>query len=658
MGIWKDLEKQFAPDTDQFGQADELARQWRQCGHLPLTPSHLLRLDDAVMAAFYARLEESGGLRSPADDCADPGWMTRSDFCFINIRATGTGHSHGNFIQAAKMLPGLRVNAIHLGPFFDYDHETIYAPRSVESLSPLMEHQPLTQSGFGPESQLKALVQACRLTGKAAGMDLEPHVAQFARTVMVHPGAFRWIALSEDKNTLRGGLRMEEMTARDYQKIITAEIAEHVGKALAADGLDSLEYTPGDTPDIRKAKDSCYFKLIGSLIGQGYWTVPSQAWCGLGIPRFKGYNHTHGYAEFEYRDHMGNDAHHYAYHVVTPFAFYHNSGINSPGEAARMARNDEAVSLFTGIFPRLRQIYGLDFVRYDSVDHIIDSLHPHDPDMPASDRPEPEILRLATEKARAGYPQAGNFAERMGSEAEDYAAMGFDLMLGDDMLTRIDHPLMDRVFSLSERLEHLNQKRPGPFSVAFAVDTHDTGNPHIWKEPLVKAVGFDSMVLRFFVSRFAHAGLSRRPKYEAMGSQDLSWGLYHSNVRNANINWVDNGDFNRVYHALEDLYAECRPILDEGGLFSRHVDNRLAWWVIHSPRGALAAVASIETAHGHSIDYFSIPGEKLGLPGPYSVRETQFPDLHHYDWTYQGGQLEGHGLRYKECRLYRFLSPR
>lgn len=59
----------------------------------------------------------------------------RRRFLFINVRATGTGQRRGNFLTTARLLPIIRANAIHLGPFTDYDHHVIYAVRSVQQLT-------------------------------------------------------------------------------------------------------------------------------------------------------------------------------------------------------------------------------------------------------------------------------------------------------------------------------------------------------------------------------------------------------------------------------------------------------------------------------------------------------------------------------------------
>ena len=51
----------------------------------------------------------------------DESWIFERDFCFFNIRAVGNVvEEPGNIIDAIKLLPTLRVNAIQLAPFFEY----------------------------------------------------------------------------------------------------------------------------------------------------------------------------------------------------------------------------------------------------------------------------------------------------------------------------------------------------------------------------------------------------------------------------------------------------------------------------------------------------------------------------------------------------------
>lgn len=194
--LWQTIAASFPATAAEQDSADALLAEFRTQGYIARTPTEMAQLSNATIAAFYAALPDVARTSAP-----DSSWMLDASFCFVNVRATGLDGQHGTFIQAAKVLPALRADAIHLGPFTDYDFGVIYAPRSSRTISPLVVDSALPLT---PLQQAAALVEACHALGKRAGFDLLPHVAQFAVTVMVHPEAFRWLKLSADKDTLAG----------------------------------------------------------------------------------------------------------------------------------------------------------------------------------------------------------------------------------------------------------------------------------------------------------------------------------------------------------------------------------------------------------------------------------------------------------------------
>jgi hypothetical protein len=221
----------------------------------------------------------------------------------------------------------------------------------------------------------------------------------------------------------------------------------------------------------------------------------------------------------------------------------------------------------------------------------------------------------------------------MGLEMDEHAALGFDLILGIAMLRRS----IEDTFRVHDRLLNLNRNRLTRFAVLFSVDTHDTGNPAFWNEPLVKAVGFNSMRLRHFVSRFGSAGLARRPKYEVMGSQDLSYGLYASNVIDKNLVWIGDEAYNRGYHRLEDMYEQYRVLLAQGEIVQRYVDDDAAWWTISGGNRWLIAVIALEPASvDRGIDaHIALPQ----ISYTWRVREPNFAADHTEEWQLSGTHL-------------------
>jgi hypothetical protein len=593
--VWTRIRDSLRPSGPQRLHADQLHDTFRTKGTLRTTCADLLRLPLPTIAHFYARLiAEDGPPCSPVASQPDASWMTRTDFCFVNIRATGIDDTAGGFLQAAKLLPGLRAAAIHLAPFTLYDFDVIYAVSSVRTLAPQLVDNALVAAGISPEDQLQALVDAAHLLGQAVGFDVEPHVNQFAIPVLEHPEAFRWIKLyAPDKRWLDYLQTNDDMLQQHNQSNIVGVVRGMVQSALRSAGLTTLEREPGDTETVDIAKSTIYHALVSTLIQQGFWTVQCNTWSGVGIPAFKGYHHK-GYPEFRNVTREGIETGDRTFGVVTPFAFYHDIPTSQP-PAARPAQNTAAVDYFTGIFPYWRDTFGFDFVRYDSVDHVFDSVENDDPDHPAADRPTPSVLQQAIAASRTpDAPYVGNLAERMGTEAAQYASVGFDAMLGNDMWETVGVEHMEKCFRLYDELCELNRGAARSFAVAYAVDTHDTGDLHLLGEPLLKKLGSKGTLLRQFIARFLNVGCAPRPKYEVMGAQDMSYGLYEANMHPVPLHWTGDRAHNTAYHNLEDLYAHLRPFLQRGEIVDRHIDTAGAWWVIQSGAAVIVPVVAWE----------------------------------------------------------------
>lgn len=596
MTIWQEIADHFTLTDIEQADLDLLLNEYHQRNHVQRTCKAMLTLPDAVIAHFYARLAQGNTPESPVSHHLDSSWMVSADFCFINVRATGLEEEYGNFIQAAKLLPALRAGAIHLGPFTLYDFSIIYAVSSVESISPKVVHHGLAANGCHAGKQLQALVDAAHLMEQAIGFDLEPHVAQFAVPVLMQPHLFRWIKLyKQDKQWLDYYLPNEEMLREEHQHGITDLVRDIVQNTLHDNGLTTIELAPEDNYDTISQKSQVYHDLINTMIDEGFWPVLSHTWSGIGVPEFKGY-HENNYPEFRYKNIEGQEPGDRIYGVLTPFKFYQNMPINRlPDDKPRP--DQTVIDFYAAIFPRWRDVYGFDFVRYDSVDHVFNSVRGGQPDYAISDRPTPSVLRQAIDASRApAYPYVGNLAGRMGNEFRDYASIDFDLMLGSDMFELAGRQHLEKCFWLYDELTHLNRQRHNPFSVTYTIDTHDTGDPYIWGQPLLTKVGAKGLLLRQFIARFISVGKAQRPKYEVMGGQDMSYGLYHANVTDANLFWIGDVQHCSRYHYLEDIYDSFRSMLADATITERYVDDRFAWWRIADVETQLLAVVTWEPA--------------------------------------------------------------
>lgn len=635
---WLRLAEHFRPNPADAAQAAQIEAQLSTQGYLKLSCAAALALPDPVLAQALASLAARRSHTSPVAGQASSNWMTRRSFCFMNVRATGQADRHGSFLTAAKLLLALRADAIHLGPFTAYDHQVIYAPTHLRTLSPHVVDHRLWAAGFAPEDQLRAFVEAAHLLGKVVGFDLEPHVSQFAVPVIEHPGAFRWT---------RVGLAQPHIGDEAEQAAIAAEVASLRDAAFAAAGLRTLEAAAGDTPAQAEAKLQQFHQLVGCLIARGLWPVLCQAWNAHGTPAFRTL-HPGGYPQFFYRGPDGHNAADYAYPILAPYKFYTDLPENAP-PTTPPARNPAGVALFRDAFAYWRDDFGFDFVRYDSVDHVFDSVVAEHADWPAADRPTPALLREAIAASRApDKPWIGNLAERMGNELDDYASLGFDLLLGNDMMCRIDAYELGKSFAIHDRLLERHAQGLPVASICFALDTHDTGNGFLWGDSLIRLMGPQRMRLRHFVARALNVGVAARPMYEVMGLADGSHGLYPANIGEINLEWVGDSARLAAYHRIEDIFTELAPQLHAGQIVARHVQADAAWWIIATPAQTLVAIVALEKADDAPVPYLKL--EHPRLHGP--LREFDFNADAMHDWGPIDGCIEVWQLPHCAFRLF------
>ncbi len=607
MALWREIAEALAPNDSDLAAAQALYTGYKAGDLLDHTQTSLLRHSDAAIALVYAMLEQDQAPRRPARDEPASDWMLRSDICYLNARACAIGDRPGSFLQAAKILPAIAADAIHLAPFHPNHYELLYVPEGQALIDPSLADVFLLAAGISLESQLRAFVAACHLLGKAVGFDLMPYAAQFGRVVLERPELFRWLRLDDERKNLAPLAEQGRYSERNRME--HAERVQAIVSAVREDyGVDSIKRREGDDAADVAAKDKAYYTAIQQCIDRGLWPVLMNPWNGIGLPTYIGYNAGGDFPLFAYRDQDSADAGAEASGVVSPYAFYDglpsalsNGPVAGDGnEETAITRNEEAIRYYAHIFDQWRDSFNFDFVRYDSVDRALDLCADDLGCVPLSDRPTPDILREAIAQSRKAYPGVGALAERNAPDFDDYAAMGFDLVMGNDMLRRIDAPLMRDTIELYHRLAEGASGRKA--SVCFAIDAHDTGDPRRWGSPLARLMGPERMHLRHGLARFVSVGPVRRPMYETMGFQDLSSGIYEAETSVKGLAWADDASFADAYAAIERLYRRLRPFLDNGVLGSHFIAPDYAWWIVHgqSPGRQLIVACSLETAEGRA----------------------------------------------------------
>lgn len=623
---WRTFEKTAAAAVNDVAaeraRGITMATAFRADGALRITPTRALKeTSDLAIAVFYRELAGDGRLSS----VCDPGWMLDSDFAFVNVRACGPHPDRtGRIPDALKVIPTMRVTAIHLAPFFDNTLHNLYAVDSLHVVSDAVTDPALKAAGLDGDVQLRLLVDAIHILGWRVGFDLEPHTSTFSRIALSNPNCFRWLRVAADRKSLHGGITQEKMLDPHVQARLVEEVHTIVSRTERQYGLSAVE----DTSKGLDALRACHAAITQALVAEGYWTLPSQTWSGVGLPRFDHYDTEGNYPEYEYMNAEGEDQQEHAFGMLSPFKLFEPLPVNAfPSDDALPQPVPASIDLLNSIFPSVQARYGFDFVRLDYVDHVFDSIRATTPvlatgdrrgwDVPISDRLTPKLLEDLIATARHANPATGAMAERMGVDVEDYGSLGFNLLLGTDVLSTMHADYIRFILSLQRELDDeseenprvltrqstapVEQKRHPCCSVLAALDTHDSGHPLFWTVPLSEAVGAEGLHLRHFVARFATCGKRRRPKYEVMGNQDLSHGLYEANNHPTSIHWKGDEAFNRRYHSLEDVYVQWRPFLRNARIGPSTVDGtegRWASWFIDGADVRLLCVIALEPEIG------------------------------------------------------------
>lgn len=83
------------------------------------------------------------------------------------------------------------------------------------------------------------------------------------------------------------------------------------------------------------------------------------------------------------------------------------------------------------------------------------------------------------------------------------------------------------------------------------------------------------------LSRFCGAGLGIRPKYEVIGNQDGTTGLYRANINAVSLEWKSDKEMFGYYHNIENLFDELAPVIAKAKLgdFVEHDENTIFWYI-------------------------------------------------------------------------------
>jgi hypothetical protein len=580
-----------------------------------------LALTDLTAILFYNRLylHTCADRRRPASPVAaepSPAWMTHADFCFVNVRATALAESEaGNFLDATRILPLLRSRAIHLAPFFENVFGIVYAQDSFAVISDQVTHPAYEAQGFGRYQQLRYFIDCCHLLGKAVGFDLTAHTSGFSKLSFDRPELFRWVRFTEDYAALYDGQSIDEQYHESTQAMFADHIRDLARGVYRASGITCLENTEQPPAMLQAA-----FREVKQVVrAAGYYPVVPHTWNGIGLPAIKEYNTEGGYPIWDYRDIHGEDQSAHGMGIHAGLKFHTNLVANrSPHFDDPDWRADSwepTMAYLSELFPSLHRSYGFDFLRIDYVDHIFKATIVENGDeIVLCEQPSPSQLKRIADAGRACFPACGMLADHVGNDIDLYREAGFTVILGKEVQYPLHKYNVLEMFNFNHRLQQWQADDPLYGTVLFPIDTHDMGHFALLGCDLAEREGRETILLRHLFARFATAGLGQRPKYEVMGNQDGSTGIHRVNNRVESLRWGEDRALLAGYHAIEDLYEQCRADLLVSAVTASYVFDEECWWRIDHQSGAQSLL--MLTWHGDHYDHSRAGTHAIHTPIP------------------------------------------
>ncbi|ATX76989.1 hypothetical protein [Reinekea forsetii] len=580
--------------TRIFDQTQAAYSQYKRFGYLP---DKLLRdclaMHQYTGILFFSLLYKDQKLRgcrppSPVATCSDPTWMNQSSFCFFNVRATDIElEQTGNLIDATRLLPILRAGAIHMAPFFQSIFGIVYAQDSFKIISDDVTNSFYEAIGVSRYDQLRYFIDCCHLTNKAVGYDMTPHTATFSKLSFDRPELFRWLRWSPDYQSLYQDMPVEEQYQETIQRQYVRDIADLASKTCDIFSIGSLEDTQADI----KRLDAAH-QLVRDVIRQeGYFPMVPHTWNGIGLPGIKLYDHERNHPVWDYRNLEGEDQSEHGIGLHSLFKFHTNLKPNSSPfhdgsdpQSLDTPSYQPTMDFLTNLFPEVHREYGFDFLRVDYQDHVFRN-------RPLRNGQEVIVCEQLTcsqlldisNSARQAFPAAGMLADHMGTDIERYRKAGFITILGDEVKFSVNQDKIEKMFKFNAKLAQLSIRDPSLGAPALAMDTHDLGHPMILGMDLPMREERSTFLLRLFLSRFSTGGIGNRPKYETLGNQDFSSGIYRCNNQPGSLKWGEDRVCLSGYHRIEDLYALLKTDLQHSMLLKYRVYEQYSWWLIAEP---------------------------------------------------------------------------
>ncbi|RDU22507.1 hypothetical protein [Anaerosacchariphilus polymeriproducens] len=539
----------------------------------------LLKISDFAIIYFFAKLYVKYGYKgvrpkSIISDKENELWLLERDFCFFNIRAIGNEvEETGNIIDAVKLLPALRVSAIHLAPFFECSAGIIYCQKSFFHINHEIVNVEYMDKGVLPKEQIFFFIDCCHLLNMAVGFDVTPHTSNDSVLRLQKPELFRWIKLAQDKTTLFDNMDIDVQYSVEFQNQCQKEVALVVEEEIKKNGIEQ-----SDIWDME-----CIDKINKRLSALGYYTVPPHTWNGLSVPGFKKYAYNIQAPIWEYKDKYGQNQ---GQHAIWLHAnFYIHKGLKANKIPVSYMLDDKEkginVEFFNFFIDYLNdkvEQYLFDFLRIDYVDHIFDNVMKENGiEIPLNEMLTPVEINEIVKKLKNSWKGIGVLADHVGCDADKYYKAGFNLIISSHVAFEYNKCNLEKIFY---DLCSSNSNNSNCFNTVWAIDTHDMAHPLFLGKELAHREGKVGMGVRFFLSRFANVGRNRHPKYEVIGNQDLSSGIHRANNRPESIAWNSDKELFELYHQIENQYELIKNDLQQSSLIQYMVTSNMAVFII------------------------------------------------------------------------------
>ena len=260
--LWQKAYGTLDVSREDKSKGQKLFREFTHQGSLRISPVERIALSPGAVVDFYRRLSLVRTPTGPFIRKQDDRWLKDADFQFVDL------NDYGTFFRVLMDLPRFRADSIIFMPLTEGDNPL--APKSHSHLNRRYSDPFLESCGFGPEDQLRLLVEAVHLCGKTAGYFMTPMIDPASAVIYRKPEFFSW------KSEIEPGLSRDELVGkvntvvqREYELTGSYDY-EHLKSVLRSEGLYTED---GDRPvsfDFTNEGAMSYFSRIFLSLQNGY----------------------------------------------------------------------------------------------------------------------------------------------------------------------------------------------------------------------------------------------------------------------------------------------------------------------------------------------------------------------------------------------------